>query len=278
VPYGGGVQGGSDFRLLAETPSGGSRRPSGDSPHRPPDRVAHSTGPGHRPTPRDRRSDGRPMGRQRSLATPASRPMAAVGRGSSTQPPSAPAGPSPDRRTTTPDPGRAAAPAARRHEALPGPAQAGDSYPEDADLPLREGAGVGRPESPQAAAPTLRPVRASPLRLARPRRLPPHRRRTPPLHPLGGRCEPSRALGSEFDSPTAAGAIATPELARRQAASWGLAIREVNTDRGSQFFANKGAVPSSESTQFGHFLQAHGIRHVVSRVNHPQTHGKLERL
>jgi putative transposase len=84
--------------------------------------------------------------------------------------------------------------------------------------------------------------------------------------------------GGEFASPTAEAAIATLERARQQAAAWGLEIREVNTDRGAQFFANKGAQPSSESTQFGHYLAAHHIHHVVSRLQHPQTNGKLERL
>jgi putative transposase len=84
--------------------------------------------------------------------------------------------------------------------------------------------------------------------------------------------------GNEVSSPTGEAAIATLELARQKAAEWGLDIREVNTDRGSQFFASKGATPGSESTQFGVYLAAHHIRHIVSRINHPQTNGKLERL
>ncbi len=84
--------------------------------------------------------------------------------------------------------------------------------------------------------------------------------------------------GREYPEATAEHAIATLAEALHQAASWGLEIREVNTDRGPQFFANKADPPSSENTQFGQFLQTRGIRHVVSRVNHPQTNGKLERL
>ena len=45
----------------------------------------------------------------------------------------------------------------------------------------------------------------------------------------------------------------------------------MNTDRGPQFFANTGEAPSSAHTQFGRYLAGGGIRHVVSRVNHPQT-------
>ena len=84
--------------------------------------------------------------------------------------------------------------------------------------------------------------------------------------------------GGEFPEATAEHAIATLAEALEAAAGWGLEIREVNTDRGSQFFANKADPPSSETTQFGRFLAERGVGHVVSRVNHPQTNGKLERL
>lgn len=84
--------------------------------------------------------------------------------------------------------------------------------------------------------------------------------------------------GGEFSEATAEAAITTLETAQRRAAEWGLEIREANTDRGSQFFANKGESPSSVHTQFGQYLASRGIRHVVSRVNHPQTNGKLERF
>ena len=84
--------------------------------------------------------------------------------------------------------------------------------------------------------------------------------------------------GGEFSEATAEGAITTLEAARRRAATWGLEIREVNTDRGSQFFANKGEAPSSAHTQFGRYLAEWDIRHAVSRVNHPETNGKLERF
>ena len=42
--------------------------------------------------------------------------------------------------------------------------------------------------------------------------------------------------------------------------------------------ATKGEAPSSAHTQFGRYLAEWGIRHVVSRVNHPETNGKLERF
>ena len=51
--------------------------------------------------------------------------------------------------------------------------------------------------------------------------------------------------GGEFSEATAQAAITTLEAARRRAETWGLEIRELNTDRDAQFFANKGEVPSS---------------------------------
>jgi len=47
----------------------------------------------------------------------------------------------------------------------------------------------------------------------------------------------------------------------------------VNTERGSQFYANKGG-----KSQFQKYLEDLGIKHVVSRKNNPQTNGKVERF
>ena len=91
--------------------------------------------------------------------------------------------------------------------------------------------------------------------------------------------------GGEFPTATTAHAIATLQRALRFAHRWNLDVREVNTDQGSQFFtvarSDKRGVPGKRYPQqsvFGRFLIAEGIRHVVSRRNHPQTNGKLERL
>lgn len=59
-------------------------------------------------------------------------------------------------------------------------------------------------------------------------------------------------------------------LAARQ---YNLTIREVNTDRGSEFHSVKGG-----TSRFRHYLNMMGIRHVLSRPYNPQTNGKLERL
>jgi len=50
-------------------------------------------------------------------------------------------------------------------------------------------------------------------------------------------------------------------------------IREVNTDRGAQFFSNTGG-----QTKFQQFLGKKRINFIPSRRNNPQTNGKLERL
>jgi putative transposase len=84
--------------------------------------------------------------------------------------------------------------------------------------------------------------------------------------------------GGEFGEATTGHAIETLAAALRSAAQWGLQIREVNTDRGTQFFANPRAGIEMGEGEFHRFLAEQGVRHVVSRRNNPQTNGKLERL
>ena len=50
------------------------------------------------------------------------------------------------------------------------------------------------------------------------------------------------------------------------------------TDRGSQFYANKGEKKMKGESKFEEFLRCMGIKHIVARVNHPQTNGKIERF
>jgi putative transposase len=84
--------------------------------------------------------------------------------------------------------------------------------------------------------------------------------------------------GGEFAQETTREAIATLTAALRQAEAWNLEVKEVNTDRGTQFYASLSAMGERSKHAFPEFLRSHGIRHVLSRVNHPQTNGKLERL
>ncbi len=54
-------------------------------------------------------------------------------------------------------------------------------------------------------------------------------------------------------------------------------IYQVNTDRGPEFFSNKKSYNKKSLSKFEIFLKEQGIQHVLSRVNNPQSNGKLER-
>jgi putative transposase len=54
--------------------------------------------------------------------------------------------------------------------------------------------------------------------------------------------------------------------------------REILTDRGSQFYANESERREKGISQFERYLADNGIKHILCRVNHPQTNGKLERF
>lgn len=89
--------------------------------------------------------------------------------------------------------------------------------------------------------------------------------------------------GGEFPTENGAIAVATLREALRVAKAWNLRIDQVLTDRGSPFYvSSKEATVRLPARQgegtFQRFLREQGIDHVVSRVNHPQTNGKLERL
>ena len=53
---------------------------------------------------------------------------------------------------------------------------------------------------------------------------------------------------------------------------------EILTDRGSQFYANEGERKEKGVSKFEQYLAEKGIKHILCRVNHPQTNGKLERF
>ena len=54
-------------------------------------------------------------------------------------------------------------------------------------------------------------------------------------------------------------------------------IREVVTDHGTQFFANKLDKNGESASSFGVFLAKNGINHILAGVRHPQTNGKIEK-
>lgn len=85
--------------------------------------------------------------------------------------------------------------------------------------------------------------------------------------------------GGEFDSEEAIHAIKLIKQAIKIAyEKYSSVIRECNTDKGTQFynskFNKKGQRPLGE---FELCLKKHGINHLPSRRNHPQTNGKKER-
>lgn len=53
---------------------------------------------------------------------------------------------------------------------------------------------------------------------------------------------------------------------------------QVLSDRGSEFYTNKNEDKTHGTSRFTLRLRELGIQHIVARVNHPQTNGKLERV
>jgi len=54
--------------------------------------------------------------------------------------------------------------------------------------------------------------------------------------------------------------------------------REILTDRGTQFYASEGERKEKGISRFEAYLAEKGIKHILCRVSHPQTNGKLERF
>ena len=80
----------------------------------------------------------------------------------------------------------------------------------------------------------------------------------------------------EYDSQSSANAIETLKKAVAFAKPY-MGIKAILTDRGSEFYVNREGRKGKGKTEFGLFLEHHGIKHIVARVNHPQTNGKIER-
>ena len=55
-------------------------------------------------------------------------------------------------------------------------------------------------------------------------------------------------------------------------------IREIITDHGSQFCANKTDSEGNAEHGFKDFLDQNGIKHILCRVKHPQSNGKIEKF
>jgi putative transposase len=86
------------------------------------------------------------------------------------------------------------------------------------------------------------------------------------------------AIG-EFDEATGESTIKVFKLAEKRAEELNSHIREANTDRGSQFYANKWSRKGVKGmSEFERYLDMRGITHIPSRRKNPQTNGKFERL
>ena len=85
--------------------------------------------------------------------------------------------------------------------------------------------------------------------------------------------------GGEFDAETTENAIKIINEAKKKAwKEFSAVLHSLNTDKGSQFYANKRDKKGRRGTaEFEKFLKREGIRHIPSRRNHPQTNGKNER-
>jgi transposase InsO family protein len=81
----------------------------------------------------------------------------------------------------------------------------------------------------------------------------------------------------EFEAETTENAIIVLKKAQRECLKW-YSIKAVLTDHGSQFCANKRDKKGYAVHKFELYLKRHHIRHVLCRVGHPQTNGKLEKF
>lgn len=85
--------------------------------------------------------------------------------------------------------------------------------------------------------------------------------------------------GGEFDNEEAINNINLMKKAIKIASEkYSAVIREANSDKGTQFYNSKLNNDGTRSlSEFEKFLDKQGIKHILSRIKHPQTNGKQER-
>jgi len=83
--------------------------------------------------------------------------------------------------------------------------------------------------------------------------------------------------GGEFDTATSENTVLALKQVLKACKDYG-PVHQVLTDNGTQFVVNEGEVRRGGKTQFQRILEKYGIQHLRSRVKHPQTNGKLEKL
>ena len=82
--------------------------------------------------------------------------------------------------------------------------------------------------------------------------------------------------GGEFDADTTENIIQLLKVAMDKF-GYLASIKQVLTDRGTQFYANKRDKNGNADSRFEDFLKENKIEHIKSRFNHPQTNGKAEK-
>lgn len=92
---------------------------------------------------------------------------------------------------------------------------------------------------------------------------------------IGYEDDASRKLLScmEFDNANTENSITALQKAQQEAEPYG-GINTILSDRGTQFYPNKGEEPTHK---FQQYLVQQGIGFIPSGVNHPQTNGKIEK-
>lgn len=71
--------------------------------------------------------------------------------------------------------------------------------------------------------------------------------------------------------------IKVAKEAIKEAWKYRVLIKQINTDRGTEFFAAEKGKKQHKIHEFIRFLETQGIKHIPSRIKNPQTNGKLER-
>jgi putative transposase len=82
--------------------------------------------------------------------------------------------------------------------------------------------------------------------------------------------------GGEFDAETTENSIKLLQEALEKY-GWLTPIREVMTDHGTQFYANKRDKNDNAESEFENFLKMNKINHILSPVKRPQVNGKIEK-
>jgi len=81
----------------------------------------------------------------------------------------------------------------------------------------------------------------------------------------------------EFERVNSRNSIKALEKARKSLGELAQFIRAINTDRGTQFYPNKKDKKGNAKHDFRDHLKSLGIQHIPSKINNPQTNGKMER-